>query len=650
MRFILVAAILLGSAFNLVAAQCTNPQVRREWSELTPELKKQYVKAVKDLANRPFSDQTTDPSKMSYADFVSTHTKYAYWAHVSAQFLVYHRGMLHMWDQALRSVGWNYGPLYWDWTLASQSFMESELFNYFGTVGKGPNNCLQDGEFAQDKFKVSVSPPTANRTPQNQNDPTYRALPTVESDQYGLTCVRRCSDWTKGVLWDPVAIRDALASQNNYDSFRNLSDSTGWHAGVHQVVGGRYDDLTTCGDMADPSWSTNDPIFFLHHGMVDKTWWRWQTLCPSFRKSYNGFYNMNNGNSPDPAAGPNNPQGVADVSNQLDSWPFKVSDVLDTQSGVLCYTYSRSPSDLPTRGQCPAGETSGDGVPPIAGPITPGGGSSVPTEIQYWFHTLIINLFPNPNAAQSVNGSLASRSEAPARRSVALTQEELDAIRARKPHPFPVAPEYAGVKSFTHPDFPEIEVHVPEGHHVSIGRYGKPIVVPSVRPNASSPHGYGSFPRVTVKQEVLAKRMLMNGGGLMNTGLVNSFKIVGHKLDKFLTETGNLTLASGHTLYQRPFDHPIPTESDDKSETGKLRYATVLSNEFVAMMGLDEKIVREADAVMMAAVDRCNKKAAEGEGCDSPALLKNVRNLGGMVSGRLESLAGDHKAGLINYL
>lgn len=72
-----------------------------------------------------------------------------------------------------------------------------------------------------------------------------------------------------------------------------------------------------------------DPIFFLHHGMVDKVWWEWQEQDRDNRLyAYGGLRNDGQAASLDDEL----PMlGLADDG--------VVRDYMDTQGGALCYTY-----------------------------------------------------------------------------------------------------------------------------------------------------------------------------------------------------------------------------------------------------------------------------------------------------------------------
>ncbi len=49
----------------------------------------------------------------------------------------------------------------------------------------------------------------------------------------------------------------------------------GIHGGGHYSLGGDPG--------RDVSTSPGDPVFYLHHGMIDRVWWIWQMLSPAER-------------------------------------------------------------------------------------------------------------------------------------------------------------------------------------------------------------------------------------------------------------------------------------------------------------------------------------------------------------------------------
>ncbi|KAJ3022797.1 UNVERIFIED_CONTAM: hypothetical protein HDU68_008937 [Siphonaria sp. JEL0065] len=300
------------------------------------------VNAIFALSKRPLSGQLQDPSRVSFYDFVVTHTNNAYWAHGNAQFYPYHRAMTWQFDLALQSVGWTNGLVYWDWPAMSQNWWTSDIFSskYFGAVrSSDPDNCVLDGAFSKDKYEVSKNPPTNPITGPRK----FSGNPT---------CLRRCGEIGSAVT-DATVVTQPLLSATTYSAFRG-DDTSNYHAVGHETIGG-----SNC-DMGNPSFSPNDPLFYFHHGLVDKTWWRWQESCPgSNTMDYEGLLATRNG-ADSPALGTQN----------LDSFTWwTVNDVLNTQGEVLCYTYSKSGGDLPIPPQQGCKQT-----PPPSPSLSPNGG------------------------------------------------------------------------------------------------------------------------------------------------------------------------------------------------------------------------------------------------------------------------------------
>ncbi|KAI9352030.1 hypothetical protein BDR26DRAFT_850241 [Obelidium mucronatum] len=327
---IVVTSFFVAAAIVAQAA-CTNPKVRMEWNQMSASQKSLYVQATQALAARPASGQYSNPAIMGWHDFVQTHSDQAYWAHGNAQFYPYHRAMVWQFELALVSTGiWpsNLGVPYFDWSAVSQNWWTHDIFTdqYFGEISSSdPDRCVLTGAFSKSKYQV----------PQNDRNRV------VTGDQ---KCLRRNAQ--RSPLTDAVTITQSLAA-TSFVTFTSQApgvyyDSTNYHADGHGVLGGPG------GDMANPSVSPNDPIFWLHHGLVDKYWWRWQQQCEQFKQDYGG----NLMRADDPMSGGT---AIASSNQYVESWPFVVAQLLDTQGDTLCYTYSQSAGDLtPPPIQCPA--------------------------------------------------------------------------------------------------------------------------------------------------------------------------------------------------------------------------------------------------------------------------------------------------------
>ena len=99
-----------------------------------------------------------------------------------------------------------------------------------------------------------------------------------------------------------------------------------------------------------------DPIFWVHHGQIDRLWWRWQQAEPSARLAdYSGpIYdahrqkNTNHSSSSSSSSssgsiGARKPALIANAADELLllglAQDRRVADVMATESALLCYRY-----------------------------------------------------------------------------------------------------------------------------------------------------------------------------------------------------------------------------------------------------------------------------------------------------------------------
>ena len=108
--------------------------------------------------------------------------------------------------------------------------------------------------------------------------------------------------WKPGNLPGPTSLSE-LNNLNSFDQFQSLIESD-YHNSVHRAVGG---DMVTAG-------SPNDPLFWLHHAMIDKTWAAWQAQPPA-----------------------SNPANITTTLKPSPLFGVKVKDVLNTTT--LGYKY-----------------------------------------------------------------------------------------------------------------------------------------------------------------------------------------------------------------------------------------------------------------------------------------------------------------------
>lgn len=80
--------------------------------------------------------------------------------------------------------------------------------------------------------------------------------------------------------------------------------------------------------------SPGDPAFWLHHGMLDRTWWIWQTThLPKSLTDVAGTRTIFN-NPPSANTTLDDIQNLGPLAPEI-----KLRDLLDTLAGPFCYIY-----------------------------------------------------------------------------------------------------------------------------------------------------------------------------------------------------------------------------------------------------------------------------------------------------------------------
>lgn len=180
---------------------------------------------------------------------------------------------------------------------------EQNTLNITGNTGGG---CVKDGPFVPEKFMLN--------------------FPTRD-------CLRRdFIPWIMNTFPDPKLVQKGM-NQPDYTSFaREMEgvpsfDEHNIHGSGHFGVGGI---LGMTGNAAN---SPGDPLFFLHHGDLDRIFWQWQQKDLKTRLNQVG--------------GPIEPFDYSGKNVTLDftinmgklAGDAKLKSLLDTQGGTLCYTY-----------------------------------------------------------------------------------------------------------------------------------------------------------------------------------------------------------------------------------------------------------------------------------------------------------------------
>ncbi|TVY13044.1 Tyrosinase ustQ [Lachnellula arida] len=259
---------------------CQNPSVRREWRTLSTDEKLAYLDAVVCLTKTP---SVIGRNQTVFEDFSWIHNNKGMSAHYAAPFLAWHRYFLHVYETKLRDL--------LRLQLNVHDLPTAPIWDPI--TGFGGNGNATGVQYYADEAK----PHCLSRGFQAPDDMEKYHSARVSED----------------------AIANLMAIPQ-YNAF-NLGMENGPHLAMpHGVLGDFFSDT-----------APNDPVFFLHHAQLDRLWWKWQHAEPGRRREYNG-------------ASSRHSKEAASLQDQLEMGALApkiaVEEVIDTQSGILCYEYA----------------------------------------------------------------------------------------------------------------------------------------------------------------------------------------------------------------------------------------------------------------------------------------------------------------------
>jgi tyrosinase len=367
----LVRVLLLSLFVSAAVASnsgCGKPKVRREWRKLSPRDKGDWIKAVKCLAGLPHTDKLvpTVPLNESlippvnqntsfYDDLIYLHMDLNNKIHFTGQFLPWHRYFVQYFEDVLKKkCGYKGVQPYWDWTLDAEDFYNSDIFDddpRYGLGGWGdPNN---DYQITTGGFKDIVRPyPTPHHIRRNFTLFPFDnpAIPPPFADD--PTAPRVPPDFMVNTTITPQNVEFMVNSfEGDFEAFQAYMESlTGPHAGPHVMVGADLagfcpHNVGPPDCYAGPKWTPNDPLFFLHHAMVDKVWSDWQDKSPKNKYSYGGgsvgvFGNNFTLFTTFPTGYPPHLSYSSQIPGDGLWDDVEIWDVMDTTGNKLCYTYA----------------------------------------------------------------------------------------------------------------------------------------------------------------------------------------------------------------------------------------------------------------------------------------------------------------------
>ncbi|OLY85778.1 Tyrosinase [Smittium mucronatum] len=208
------------------------------------------------------------------------HTRFFTPIHNSVEFLPWHRRFTIEFESLARYYNPNYVQHYWDGSIDSAAPANSPVLTdkYVGGNGQNGNGCITNG--LQKGWINAVT---------------------------GNVCLRRSFENNGNInpYQTPEHLTSDIQTASNFEEYRGWLEY-GYHGQVHNSIGG---------DMAG-TYSPLDALFFLHHSMIDRLWWRFQNAKPANLLSYSN-----------------------DPSQQVTFYGTPVSNLLRVGYGFLCYQY-----------------------------------------------------------------------------------------------------------------------------------------------------------------------------------------------------------------------------------------------------------------------------------------------------------------------
>ncbi|KAL9119187.1 MAG: hypothetical protein Q9187_004258 [Circinaria calcarea] len=286
---------------------CGDPIVRHEWRSLSKVEKDSYLQAVQYLRTVP---STLGLNQSLYDDFSYIHTRTGEEAHYTAAFLSWHRWFLHIYEDALRQqCGYTGHLTYWDWSLDWEDITLAPVWDaQFGFGGNGNTSdsfgfrgfCVTDGPFAR------------------LEAPFIGPMEVPHCLSRSFLSGENLTEYAQRIR--PTALEKVLGA-STYEEF-NLALETGPHLSIP---------FSIHGDFSVPT-APQDPVFFLHHTQLDRLWWKWQQGDLAKRlEDYTGRAVFN---STEKVAGLGDSLSYGNLGPSV-----KVSEIMDTRAGPLCYVY-----------------------------------------------------------------------------------------------------------------------------------------------------------------------------------------------------------------------------------------------------------------------------------------------------------------------
>ncbi|KAH8667387.1 Di-copper centre-containing protein [Tricladium varicosporioides] len=351
----------LASCISSVFAACASIETRKEWRSFTTDEQSAWIDAVKCMAKLPHNDSlistvgdfaatfaniTSDSSY--YDDYVYVHSDLNPTIHFTGLFFPFHRYFVWSYTQSLiKDCGYTGVSPYWDWTLDAADFVGSTMWSDDTASGLGQASGIEAND-----FEVGTGGFASDFTLAYPASHPLRRNFTLEPWTEFGDLSEFFTDLTKKANTSfTLEVIDAMVNGyvGDFKGFQVAMETfEGPHSAVHEILGGDLGGY--CPDDANaacftnapsPTFSANEPMFWMHHAMVDRVWWLWQNANTA---NANAFFGGSVQNLTYYSEFPNGGPPYLDMTSVLPDDGIltagtTLGDIWITEGDFLCYTY-----------------------------------------------------------------------------------------------------------------------------------------------------------------------------------------------------------------------------------------------------------------------------------------------------------------------
>jgi len=282
-----------------------------------------------------------------YDDIVYAHMDLNLDIHFTGFFLPWHRYYVQFLEDSLtKKCGYKGVQPYWDWTIDAHDIYNAGIWDDspsgLGRWGDPGNDFqINTGGF-KDQIRLYPSPHHIRRN--------FSVFPFTNAAFQNVKGIDVPAAYMPNTTMVPENVAFMVNGfDGDFIGFQAYFEGLpGPHSGPHLMLAGDMGGLCPFGTgppdcYFGTKWTPNDPMFFLHHAMVDKIWYDWQHALPMNKYAFGGGENATFGTS-DFVEFPTGKPPYLNLSTPIPGdglWEdVSIWDVLDTQAGKLCYIYA----------------------------------------------------------------------------------------------------------------------------------------------------------------------------------------------------------------------------------------------------------------------------------------------------------------------